>query len=78
MSKPSVHDLSEADIQKRLAESRQELFTLRLQRASGKLINPARVTLMRRAVARLLTELRQRPALARGSAPRRGQAGGAA
>ncbi len=62
MSKPSVHDLSDAEIQKRLAESRQELFTLRLQRASGKLVNPARVTLMRRTVARLLTALRTRPA----------------
>ncbi len=62
MSKPSVHDLSDAEIQKRLAESRQELFTLRLQRASGKLVNPARVTLMRRTVARLLTALRMRPA----------------
>ncbi len=62
MSTPSVRDLSDAEMHKRLAESRQELFTLRLQRASGKLVNPARVALMRRTVARLLTALRERSA----------------
>ncbi|HLW48586.1 MAG TPA: 50S ribosomal protein L29 [bacterium] len=56
----SVHELSEADIQKRLADARQELFMLRLQRTSGKLTNPAKIADTRRAVARLLTELRAR------------------
>jgi large subunit ribosomal protein L29 len=56
----SVHDLSEADIQKRLADARQELFTLRLQRTSGKLTSPAKIADTRRTVARLLTELRTR------------------
>ena len=56
--KASVRDLTETEIQKRLQEARQELFTLRLQRASGKLTNPARVVLTRRTVARLLTALR--------------------
>ncbi len=67
MTKQSVGDLSETEIQKRLEEARQELFTLRLQRASGKLTNPARVALTRRTVARLLTALRaQAPRQARG------------
>jgi large subunit ribosomal protein L29 len=56
----SMHDLGEADIQKRLADARQELFTLRLQRTSGKLTNPAKIADTRRTVARLLTELRAR------------------
>ena len=56
----SMRDLSEAEIQKRLADARQELFTLRLQRTSGKLLNPAKIVEMRRSVARLLTELRVR------------------
>jgi large subunit ribosomal protein L29 len=56
--KASVRDLSETEIQKRLAEARQELFTLRLKRASGKLTNPARVARVRRTVAQLLTALR--------------------
>ena len=56
----SVRDLSEGEIQKRLVDARQELFTLRLQRTSGKLLNPAKIVQTRRAVARLLTELRTR------------------
>ncbi|HET7263033.1 MAG TPA: 50S ribosomal protein L29 [bacterium] len=56
----AVRDLSEPEIQKRLADARQELFTLRLQRTSGKLLNPAKILQTRRTVARLLTELRAR------------------
>jgi large subunit ribosomal protein L29 len=56
----SVRDLSEAEIQKRLADARQELFTMRLQRTSGKLLHPAKIAETRRTVARLLTELRAR------------------
>ena len=64
----SVHDLSEAEIQKRLADARQELFTLRLQRTSGKLLHPAKIAETRRVVARLLTELHAR-ALTEAPAP---------
>jgi large subunit ribosomal protein L29 len=60
MSASDLRELSEGDLHKRLEEARQELFNLRLQRASGKLLNPARVTLTRRIVARLLTILRER------------------
>jgi large subunit ribosomal protein L29 len=56
----SMRDLGETDLQKRLADARQELFTLRLQRTSGKLLNPAKIVEMRRTVARVLTELRAR------------------
>jgi large subunit ribosomal protein L29 len=71
----TVHDLSEADIQKRLADARQELFVLRLQRTSGKLTSPAKIADTRRTVARLLTELRargHRAAAADGGVGRRG------
>jgi large subunit ribosomal protein L29 len=61
-----VRDLTELEMQKRLAETRQELFSLRLRRASGKLTNPARVALMRRTAARLLTALHERSLAARG------------
>ena len=62
MSRPSLRDLTEADIQKQLNEARQEVFTLRLQQASGKLQNPARIVQIRRTIARLLTALRERTA----------------
>ena len=65
----SVHDLSEAEIQKRLADARQELFTLRLQRTSGKLLHPAKIAETRRAVARLLTELHARALVESAPAP---------
>jgi large subunit ribosomal protein L29 len=76
----SVHDLSDADIHRRLADARQELFTLRLARTSGKLTSPAKIADMRRAVARLLTELRARElagsdAAAPAAAPARAAAG---
>jgi large subunit ribosomal protein L29 len=67
----SVRELSEAEIHKRLADARQELFTMRLQRSSGKLQNAAKIAATRRAAARLLTELRARE-LAGEAAGRRG------
>ncbi len=60
MSAADLRDLGVPELTKRLQEARQELFNLRLQRASGKLLNPARVVLMRRTVARLLTVLGER------------------
>ena len=62
MSASELRDLSEAELGKRLQDARQELFNLRLQRASGKLLNPARVTTLRRSVAQLLTVMRERGA----------------
>ena len=60
MSANDLRELSQAELAKRLNDARQELFNLRLQRASGKLLNPARVVLVRRNVARLLTVQRER------------------
>lgn len=60
MSAPDLRELGASELSKRLQDARQELFTLRLQRASGKLLNPARVVQLRRNVARLLTVLRER------------------
>jgi large subunit ribosomal protein L29 len=65
MSAKDAKDLRELgmpELNKRLQEAREELFNLRLQAASGKLLNPARVVLMRRNLARVLTVLRERAA----------------
>ena len=62
MSVSELRDLSEAELDKRLQDARQELFNLRLQRASGKLLNPARVATVRRSVAQVLTVMRERGA----------------
>ncbi len=62
MSAADLRELGVPELSKRLQDARQELFNLRLQRAAGKLLNPARVVQVRRTVARLLTVLRERSA----------------
>ena len=62
MSASELRDLTEAELNKRLQDARQELFNLRLQRAAGKLLNPARVAAVRRSVAQMLTVMRERGA----------------
>lgn len=58
----ALREFAAPELEKRLRDARQELFNLRLQRASGKLLNPARVVAVRKDVARLLTVLRERQA----------------
>ena len=53
-------DLGDTDLIERLAEAKEELFNLRFQFATGQLDNSARLTDVRRDVARMLTELRAR------------------
>ena len=50
-----IRELSDEELTKRLAESREELFNLRFQAATGALENTARLTLAKRDIARLLT-----------------------
>lgn len=51
--------LSVEELVRREVELRQEMLNLRVQKASGQLENPARITLVRRAIARLQTLLSQ-------------------
>ena len=55
-----VRELSEDELVTRLAEAKQELFNLRFQNVTGQLDNSARITHVRRSVARIETFLRQR------------------
>jgi large subunit ribosomal protein L29 len=50
-----LRSLSDEELQRRLGESRQELFNLRFQSATGALENAARLKLTKREIARLLT-----------------------
>ncbi len=52
--------LDTEELQGRLGESRRELFNLRFQLATGQLSNSARLGMVRREVARVLTVLRAR------------------
>ncbi len=60
MANDIVRDLTDEDLLARLAEAREELFNLRFQKATGQLTNTARITEVRREVARCLTETRAR------------------
>jgi large subunit ribosomal protein L29 len=50
-----LRELSDEELAKRLAESRENLFNLRFQMATGALENTARLSLAKRDIARILT-----------------------
>ena len=50
-----LRELSDEELGRRLAETREELFNLRFQAATGALENSARLTLTKRDIARILT-----------------------
>ena len=57
----NVHrDLDDQALLDRLSEAREELFNLRFQNATGQLTNTARITEIKRDIARCLTETRTR------------------
>ena len=55
-----LRDLPDEELVERLESSKEELFNLRFQLATGQLDNPMRIKQVRRDVARILTILRQR------------------
>ncbi len=58
--KSSVADLSDGELLENLANARQEMFNLRFQLVTGQLENHARLSQVRKDIARHLTELRMR------------------
>ncbi len=57
-----LKELSEEELARKMAETRQELFNLRFQSATGALENSARLRLAKREIARILTVRREREA----------------
>ena len=57
-----LRDLTDEDLEHRLAERRQELFNLRFQSVTGALENNARLKLTKREIARILTVVNEREA----------------
>jgi len=55
-----LRELKDEDLDVRLTETRQELFNLHFQSATGSLENAARLRLLKRDIARILTLQRQR------------------
>lgn len=60
MKVSEVRALSDAELAKKLEDARAELFNLRFQMATSQLDNTARVTTVKRDIARILTEMRAR------------------
>ena len=57
-----LRDLTDEELENRLADTRQELFNLRFQSATGALENSARLKLAKREIARILTVVNEREA----------------
>lgn len=60
MKAKDVRALSDDDLERKLAETRKELFDLRFQRATGALENSARIRQAKREIARILTVRNER------------------
>lgn len=60
MKAKELHDLPVDELKEKLAETKEELFNLRFQNATGQLDNYKRIGELRKDVARLRTLLRQR------------------
>ena len=59
MRPSEIRNLSRAEVGRHLDEAHQELFNLRFQYATGQLKNTARLSEVRREIARLRTVLRE-------------------
>ena len=60
LKKTEIKSLSLDDLSNKLKESRAELFNLRFQMATSQLDNTGRVKIVKKNIARILTEMRFR------------------
>ena len=60
MKVKDIRELTTEEINKKIVDSKQELFNLRFQQATGSLEKPSRIKELRHDVARCKTVLRER------------------
>jgi large subunit ribosomal protein L29 len=60
MKPQEIRELGNDELDAKIQESREELFNLRFQMATSQLDNTARVKIVKKDIARLLTEKRAR------------------
>lgn len=60
MKNSEIRKLTTEEINKKIDESKEELFNLRMKQATGTFENPSRIKELRKLVARLKTILRER------------------
>jgi len=59
MKTKEMRDMTNAELDQRLAELKGELFNLRFQLATGQLENPLRIRNVRKDIARIKTIIRE-------------------
>ena len=60
MKTNELRKLTTEELNKKVTECKEELFNLRMQKATGMLENPARIRELRKTVARINTILNER------------------
>ncbi|MDR1015390.1 MAG: 50S ribosomal protein L29 [Coriobacteriales bacterium] len=60
MKAKEIRELSNDDLTQKLKEGRTELFNLRFQMATSQLDNTSRIRVVKKDIARVLTEIRAR------------------
>ena len=60
MTNKEIRELYNEEILSKIEESKEELFNLRFQQATGSLEKPSRINELRKLVARMKTILRER------------------
>lgn len=60
MKVKELRDLTDAELNKKLDDSKDELFKLRFQMATGQLDNPMKLKEVRRKIAKVKTIIRER------------------
>ena len=69
MKTKELHAMSMDDLHKQLKNSRQELFNLRFQMATGQLGNHRQIRMVKRTLAQVMTEIHEKEFAAAESAP---------
>ncbi len=60
MKVKEIRELSTEEIEKKLVDTKKELFNLRFQQATGNLEKPSQIRELRHTVARMKTVLKER------------------
>lgn len=60
MKANNIREMSEAELGKKLADLKEELFNLRFQHATGQMTNTYVLTQVKRDIARVKTVMRER------------------
>jgi large subunit ribosomal protein L29 len=55
-----LREMTDVELRKKLADTKDELFRLRFQSATGQLDNPMKIQEVRRRIARLKTVMREK------------------